>query len=543
MDLIRACRSRLTYDRASWLLLAALALLVAVTFPHYGVTFDEEVQDIYGRSILSWYATLGHDRTAVQFEDLFYYGGLFDMLAAALNSLSPFGHWETRHLLGGVFGIIGMIGVMRLGRRLGGPQGGFLALALVALIPSYYGMMFINPKDIPFATGMIWSIYYITRIVAQMPRPSRAVILKMGLVAGLTLGIRVGGLLALAYLAATIAAYAVQQAKFSPLAILRIGFDGFWRIFLPVTAIAWVVMLSAWPWAQTNPVLHPWLAFQHFAHMESGIETLYFGVDVGSDYKPRGYLPVYLSLKLPDLVLGLLGFGAVAGLVHLARSRSLPVTWVPALLGALFPILYVLVSRPELYDAERHFLFLLPPLAVLAALAAHHLLTLSQKRGPAVAAVAVLLLAMGAGVQIAADIDLHPYEYAFFNDLIGGVAGARGQFETEYWGESLGEASRILAGFLEENDQIQEGKVYTVEVCGNAVSAAYAFPPFLTVAPEGSQADFYISITRNKCDQSKDGKMIGTVERDGVPFAVVKDLRDEQMRYMASRRRTAPLIP
>jgi len=64
--------------------------------------------------------------------------------------LSPF---VLTELCVGV-GLLGLFAIWRLGRRIGGPLAGLIALALLATCPLYYGHMFINPKDSPFAVMM-----------------------------------------------------------------------------------------------------------------------------------------------------------------------------------------------------------------------------------------------------------------------------------------------------------------------------------------------------------------------------------------------------
>jgi hypothetical protein len=492
-----------TWDRASALLFLSLVLLVAATFGHYGNGFDAEVQDVYGRQIVSWYATLGHDRSALTYLDLYYYGGLFDTLAALVNLISPWGHWATRHLLEAISGLIGMVGCWAVARRLGGPLAGFAALALLALMPSYYGMMFINPKDIPFAALMIWAVYLLTRIADELPRPSSKLIAAFGLVAGLTLGVRIGGVLLFVYLGLLVLATPGNRLSMA----LRLA---------PALPVAWLVMLIFWPWAMVSPIAHPWEAFRHFSAMNGNIGTLFFGHMVGLTYHPAYYLPVYMAVKLPDLVLLLLAAGAAIGVTRLRTSFSRPS--LPVLLAALFPILYTLATNPQLYDAERHFLFVLPALAVLAGLAAAKLAEYRWK--PVFAAASIFL----AGLQLVQMAALHPYEYAFFNDLVGGTEHAAGLFETEYWGASLAEATEDLSQYLATH-HLDGPKPWRVAVCGKPSQMGDETDPHIQATGDWQHADFFVATTRGACDQRLRGREIGEVQRDGVPFAVIKDLR------------------
>ena len=497
-----------TWDRASALLFLLLAILVAATFGHYGNGFDAEVQDVYGRQILSWYASLFQDRAALSYLDLYYYGGLFDMLAALANHVSPWPHWATRHLLEAVFGLIGMAGSWRLARHLGGPAAGCAALACLALMPSYYGMMFINPKDIPFAALMIWAVYHATLLAEEFPAPSWRRIAWFGVLAGLSLGVRIGGVLLFFYLG--VAALAAPGNR------LRLA----WRLS-PVLPIAWAVMLIFWPWAQVSPIDHPIEALRHFSAMNGNIGTLYFGKMVGRTYHPALYLPVYMAVKLPDLVLVLFAAGLAFGAARL--RRGIPHRFLPLLLAGLFPLLYTVATNPMLYDAERHFLFTLPPLAVLAGLAAARLAAHRWRAGFAAAAIVL------GGWQIVQMAALHPYEYAFFNDLVGGTRNAAGLFETEYWGASLAEATGDLSRYIAQH-HLTRAKPWQVAVCGKPSQMGDETDPNIQATTDWQHADFFVATTRGACDRRLPGKDIDEVERDGVPFAVVKDLRRDGSR-------------
>src|SRR5437899_4176836 len=132
----------------AWLSFGVVVLgtaLVLSTFRDYGVTWDEDVHNWYGNFVLDYYLSFFGDKTALRWRDLDNYAAVFDMLAAALNRVSPIGVYETRHLLNGLVGILGLIGCAKLGAQAAGARTGFIAALFLLLTPNYYGQMFNNP--------------------------------------------------------------------------------------------------------------------------------------------------------------------------------------------------------------------------------------------------------------------------------------------------------------------------------------------------------------------------------------------------------------
>jgi len=125
-----------SWDGAARALFLAVTILVVITFTDYGITWDEDVHNYYGILVLNYYLSGFTDLRATHWQDLFNYGGAFDMIAAILNHVSPFDTYETRHLLNGLVGVLGLVGVWRLGRALAGPRAGFLAALF--LDPFFY---------------------------------------------------------------------------------------------------------------------------------------------------------------------------------------------------------------------------------------------------------------------------------------------------------------------------------------------------------------------------------------------------------------------
>src|SRR5207253_2375282 len=65
------------------------------------------------------------------------------------------------------------------------------ALIMLALVPRFYGYSFNNPKDIPFATAFVWSIYGLVRWLQEPGVPST---LLFALFAALCVAVRPFGI-------------------------------------------------------------------------------------------------------------------------------------------------------------------------------------------------------------------------------------------------------------------------------------------------------------------------------------------------------------
>ena len=530
-------RTPAVWDRLAAALLAAAVVLVLATFRDYGVTWDEDVHNWYGVFALDYYLSHFKDVRALSWLDLYIYGAAFDMVAAALNRVSPFGTYETRHLLGGIVGVAGIAGCWKLGRALGGPRAGFIAALFLLLTPNYYGQMYNNPKDIPFAAAGVWAVYYMVRIVPLLPRPPLALSVKLGAAIGLALGVRVGGLLFFCYLGLLLGLWALWRLaetrrgdNSAGLAEqLRDGLAAAGRVALPSLLVAYPVMLLFWPWAQASPIEHPLRALASFSHETFPYLTLFAGRYVPATDLPWTYLPTHIVLALPELVLVLAAaapFAAAAALRRLRWERRRTVVLQHGLVafGIVFPVAYAVAIRAVLFDGMRHFIFVLPLIAVVAALAGDRLLgrlaRLPYRRW------ALGALAAYGAVHVAIMAMLHPDQYVYYNGLVGGVAGAAGLFKLDYWANSYAEAVKALerrlrrdygAGFAD--------RTFTVAVCGPPISAAYFFPKNFVFSDDREHADFFIAFTKDDCDKSLPGVPVYKVERMGAVLSVVLDRR------------------
>ncbi|WP_328702874.1 ArnT family glycosyltransferase [Arenibaculum pallidiluteum] len=527
---------RSAWDQCARLLLLALLVLSCMTFLDYGVTTDEEVQHIYGKRLLSFYLSGFQDMSAFTFKDLFRYGGLFDLMVAVLIPVSPFEEYETRHLLSALFGVVGVAGTWRLGRLVAGPRAGFMAALLLALSGVYYGGMFNNTKDVPFAAGMVWSLYYATRLVLLLPRPRLGLVLRFGAAVGLTLGIRVGALFLGLYLGVAILAHLVHVWRRGGFGAALGDAWGTVVALWPCLPVIYALMAALWPWSVFEP-LNPIVALQAFSHIPFTLQTLYFGELVYASDPPALYLPAYLLIKLPEaLVIGTI-LGALRGAIWLAASRrggwAAARPWLMVGLAAFLPIVLFMIFRPTIYNGIRHFLFIVPPMAVIAArffddawAAVERLGRRAGQAAAAVLATVCLLYAFQLG-------KMHPNQYVYYNQFVGGIQGAYGRFEMDYWGNSLQEATRELVALVErENDGNPPDRTYTLSICGNPLAVRGELPSWLRIVDgtaEWRNADFFMAFTQvRRCPQLLDGQPVIEISAEGVPLSVVKDRREPQ---------------
>ncbi len=509
-------------------ILAAAALIALATFRDYGLGWDDLTHSQYGALLLSFYGSGFRDTRAFSFVNLYMYGGGFDMAAALIAKILPFDLFETRRLFGAAVGIVGLFAVWRLGRRVGGPVAGLLALALLATCPLYYGHMFINSKDAPFAVMMAITLLGIVRAIEEYPQPQPSTVLMFGLGLGLAIGSRImGGFAVLYALAALAFIFAVEFRNQTPYRA-RVRSWGFIRAMWPSIVIALTAMAIVWPWSVLNPLNLP-RTVAYFSHFfEKPWRELFAGELILVPEMPRSYVPTLFALTLPEILLTL-SIAGLAGAIALAARGEVPVRrraiHFAIALAAALPIAVAVITRPAMYNGIRHFDFLTPPIAVLGGLAGGYLLAQARRHGSAVLIAGWAVLIAGLAAPIAHMARLHPYEYVYFNQFAGGVPGVSERYMLDYWGLSFKQASQdLLAYVARERLQAPAGRKWKVAACGPHPPAHVILGDKFELTWEPKGADFAMMLGVFYCAKP-DAPVIAEETREGVLFARVYDIR------------------
>ena len=118
--LIRTATRLDPFDAASLALLAVLFVLVLVTFRDYAITNDEWIQHRYGELIVAYYKSGFTDRSVFGLDNLYLYGGLFDIVAVLLSHVVALDAFDLRHLMCAMTGDAALdasLGIRRRSKR------------------------------------------------------------------------------------------------------------------------------------------------------------------------------------------------------------------------------------------------------------------------------------------------------------------------------------------------------------------------------------------------------------------------------------------
>lgn len=525
-----------------------IAWLMVMTFSDYGVSWDEYYRWQGGEAKLAYYQDLlsGDWEGAAKWRaSTDHYPGFFDLSLAVARRVSPLNLVDTGHLWIALFGLAGLVGTYLVARELGGRWVGLGAVVILSCTPRFWGHLFINPKDVPFAATFILAMWALLRVLGKPERMAWRSALLFGLLAGACMSVRVGGLLLFCYAGLFLGVQALVRWRGG-----SFDWSVLWRemrrllLWLLMAAVpAFTMLIAFWPNAHKNPFAATADTLGEVSSFGWQGQALFKGELLGAGEIPLNYLPTMLALTTPDFWF----FVILSALVFLFVKRGAwlsPVCWrrrhalVFALLfGAAFPVGYILVKGAVVYDGIRHVLFILPMLAPLLALA----VDVTQRwlrgwnRGVWITwlsgLVALLLLTVWNSVQ------LHPYQYTYYNQWAGGLSGVQGRYDIEYWGTAYREAVDLLVDDAEQDPELAS-RTEPIRVAmippRKAIFAQHeqlAQPPMAMVVfflPEGfelveseADPDYFVSIRRFGLAEMLPGDEVAQVERDGVLLARV----------------------
>ena len=479
-----------------------LALIIALGLGA-GNSGDEHFHYEQATYVYNYYTSGGKDTTAITVTDKYnlpYSGQSVDNLAYFIGK--AFGcedDYTVRHIVCCCFGWLGILFAALAAYLIGGWRAAVFTFLLLFLSPRFLGHSFNNLKDLPFASTVMVGVFGMLAFFKQFPKVKWYTYLILIAGIGLSVSIRVGGLILAGYFGIFGLVYLVkilvernlanrkQQAvpakqsgkkpaktgtkkqKFSP---------SFGKIFIRMLWIGAVVCLAGillgillWPYALKSPVKNIMESLQAMSNFEALLRQLFEGVFIYSDGLPWYYLPKLILLTTPIAVF-------IGAILYFFFGMFKKENWFYAgclWFAFLFPLVWIIYTDANVYCGWRHVLFCYPPLTALAGLGFSGLvgwavrILKAEKPEPAAEAdaeaapapegakprlirigVNVLGTALVLGLlanPIRHIVVNHPYEYVFFNKAFGGMANAYGNYELDYYYHT----TRAACEWLQEN--------------------------------------------------------------------------------------------
>ncbi len=524
-----------------WVLLGVMAILMPYLSFDYGVSGDENVHRLYGEKVLDYFLSFGSDKSycdpkVFKVNNLFYYGVSFDLLVAIINKLrGTAAVYETRHLVNALSGVFLFMGVGKLAKELGGWRTAFIALVLIILSPAIFGHSMNNLKDIPFAAGYVWTLVYTLRFIKELPTVSNRTLLMLTLAMGLTLSIRIGGLLVFPYLV-LFAAAAWLFLPHTRAVFLAGGTHSLAAKLALVLVGAYILGIITWPYALESPISHPLESLGAMEKFGTSIRMLFEGKMIFSNEVPWYYIPKYFLMTSPIFVFVGIIITKIMFFVH-RRNGYMPLLLGVLAFAATFPVAYAIYKQSPLYDGMRHFLFIYPVIIAICAYGFDSVLdyfsTNNAIKYGFTAVIGLLCL-----LPLKWMIQNHPHQYIYFNEFMGGEKGAFGEYETDYWMNS----TRPMAKWFMETykKELESGKkMYIGSDCIDQIDYEIhrrypnAIPTYVPYANRSDKKwDYAIFVTRFiDPDLLKKGwfpgdKAIHSELVDGIPVGAVLERKE-----------------
>lgn len=425
------------YAKIAFLIIVVLSFIVLPWGSQsIGIPSDEPIDMEYGKAAYQFYTSGGEDTLFVNLSayggdvirpDQKYYGALFEGFTYTVSQLLGTSIFPTRHLLTAIIGCFIFLFVGLTVKEAKGWLAGLIALLLILATPSFLGQTLYNTKDTPFALGFVLSIYFALRIVRSLPKASALDLL--GLMTGITLavGIRIGGILAIGFVGFTLLLYLIVKRKelLVPQHYKALGITTVLVLF--TCLLGTFVGLSSYPNFWLHPTTHVQAALRIMKDFPTVVPVLFEGQMLSSQNLPWYYLPKYLGIALPLL----LWMGVAAWLaLSFLHKKDLKFS-VVLLFCFAFPPAYILYNNTPIYNGWRHVMFAIPFLIMVSSLGWYYLIKLSSRKVFSLALV-VLTLSVGIGKLAVWSFKYHPYQYIYYNPVVGGVAGAFSKYDLDY---------------------------------------------------------------------------------------------------------------
>lgn len=436
----------LLWKKIFWASAFVFTLFRCVLSFDYGITSDEKFQKPLGDLTYDYFMSFGKQDSILRYNPdgvLINYGPMIDLFGTFTYRTLGMDDFEGRHLFITLFCSLLFVGCGLVAKEIGGWRAAFFALVLITLSPRIFGEAMNNPKDPPFAAAYIFALYRLLLFVKGLPNPSWKNVLWLAIGIGLCIGVRAGGLILVPYILLYCTLEILSRKE-----LRETVFSSPWTFLqhtgvklLAMFVIGYFVGILFWPYALTRPFTQVFEALASLTNTPVLPYTLFEGTSILSAHVPWYYVPKYIWMTTPIVVLALILLGMLF-LPILRRYFTLR-HLIMLLFFGLFPICYVIYKESYFYTGWRHTYFTYVPLVSFAGIACEGILRKVGKKS--FQYVVGGIVAMGLFSPMRFMLSNHPNEYTYYNEFVGGINGTLGEYEPDYFANSAKQAMDWLA--------------------------------------------------------------------------------------------------
>ena len=359
------------------------------------------------------------------------------------------------HLANIIIFLSGCYVVRWIARKFGSTEC-WLATLFYLSLPVLVGHSLFNTKDIPAAVLYTAFTASVIRFASSQAKSNYSLI---GLAGGALCNIKIPFLLPVLASIALVNLWIAESIDKNSLSIVKAS-----AIQISLVIFFWFVLT---PPAWLSPVEYVTNALQLFSNFDQGggcTDLLGYQFCLGSSQLmtfvyllgwPLVHLPLILLIGLGAYVI--LGFKRLRAFQSKNKSNLYQVELL--LLLQIFSVpLFAVAAGSNLYDADRHVLFIYPPLCILSACG---LARFMESYGGKVRALMRVLLSLFIGFLLVNNLMLSPYQYVYFNEAARILAN-QNNTSLDYWAVSAREAVQqsILYGQLPLNPRVLSSSAF-----------------------------------------------------------------------------------
>lgn len=377
-------------------------------------------------------------------------GGIFAALTNYVfyQKLGIIGDLESHHFFEVFSAFLIVLGVAIFVYKESGVFASFVSSFSLAIYPLFFSESHFNIKDPLLAAffGLTIILFYF-----GIKKKKKSLLFLSAIFLGIATGIKFNTIFLPIIIGPWLVFYFVKEfldnkskkAKISYL--IKLIPTGIATIIVPL--IAFLVFLSLWPFLWENT----------FANIEK-ILAFYKQIGIGTPGEMASYIKhgwntypiiwIVYTTPIPILVLSAIGIIRLTYKLLNGDDFSLLI-----LLWFFVPILRVSWPNTVIYGGIRQIMEFVPAMAILAGIGAYSFVNFIKKvfrEKEPVGKFAKLLIIMSLIFVIIEMVNIHPNENVYFNQLIGGLKGAK-EKNIPYWGNTYGNVYLQGTEWLNEN--------------------------------------------------------------------------------------------